>query len=115
MAPCWILCYWPFLAAAIGIIFGGWISDRLLNKTGSVNISRKLPIISGLLLSSCIIAANWVNDNTTVIVIMSIAFLARGMVGLGWTLISDIAPDNMAGLTGGFLISVLISHQLLPR
>lgn len=92
---------WPFLAAAIGIIFGGWISDRLLNKTGSVNISRKLPIISGLLLSSCIIAANWVNDNTTVIVIMSIAFFGQGMVGLGWTLISDIAPDNMAGLTGG--------------
>lgn len=23
------------------------------------------------------------------------------MVGLGWTLISDIAPENMAGLTGG--------------
>jgi len=23
------------------------------------------------------------------------------MVGLGWTLISDIAPKNMAGLTGG--------------
>ena len=50
---------WPFLAAAIGILFGGWISDRLLKRTGSVNISRKLPIISGLLLSSCIIAANW--------------------------------------------------------
>ena len=32
---------------------------------------------------------------------MSIAFFGQGMVGLGWTLISDIAPDNMAGLTGG--------------
>ena len=80
---------WPFLAAAVGIIFG------------SANISRKLPIISGLLLSSCIIAANWVSANSTVIIIMSIAFFGQGMVGLGWTLISDIAPDNMAGLTGG--------------
>lgn len=69
---------WPFLAAAIGILFGGWISDRLLKRTGSVNISRKLPIISGLLLSSCIIAANWVSANSTVIIIMSVAFLARG-------------------------------------
>ncbi len=66
----------PFLAAAIGILFGGWISDRLLKRTGSVNISRKLPIISGLLLSSCIIAANWVSANSTVIIIMSVAFLA---------------------------------------
>lgn len=92
---------WPFLAAAIGIVFGGWVSDKLLKKTASVNVSRKLPIITGLLLSSVIIAANWVSNNTIVIVIMSIAFFGQGMVGLGWTLISDIAPKNMAGLTGG--------------
>lgn len=92
---------WPFLAAAIGIFFGGWVSDKILKKTRSVNISRKLPIISGLLLSSCIIIANWVESNTAVIIIMSIAFFGQGMVGLGWTLISDIAPKNMGGLTGG--------------
>lgn len=92
---------WPFLAAAIGIFFGGWVSDKILKKTSSVNISRKLPIISGLLLSSCIIVANWVDSNTAVIIIMSIAFFGQGMVGLGWTLISDIAPKNMGGLTGG--------------
>jgi len=92
---------WPFLAAAIGIFFGGWVSDKILKKTRSVNISRKLPIISGLLLSSCIIVANWVESNTAVIIIMSIAFFGQGMVGLGWTLISDIAPKNMGGLTGG--------------
>lgn len=76
MAARRLLRHWPFLAAAIGILFGGWISDRLLKRTGSVNISRKLPIISGLLLSSCIIAANWVSANSTVIIIMSVAFLA---------------------------------------
>ena len=92
---------WPFLAAAIGIFFGGWVSDKILKKTRSVNISRKLPIISGLLLSSCIIIANWVESNTAVIIIMSIAFFGQGMVGLGWTLISDFAPKNMGGLTGG--------------
>lgn len=92
---------WPFLAAAIGIFFGGWVSDKILKRTSSVNISRKLPIISGLLLSSCIIIANWVDSNTSVIIIMSIAFFGQGMVGLGWTLISDIAPKNMSGLTGG--------------
>ena len=52
-------------------------------------------------MSSCIIAANGVSANSTVIIIMSVAFFGQGMVGLGWTLISDIAPENMAGLTGG--------------
>ncbi len=81
MAARRLLRHWPFLAAAIGILFGGWISDRLLKRTGSVNISRKLPIISGLLLSSCIIAANWVSANSTVIIIMSVAFFWPG----GWS------------------------------
>jgi ACS family D-galactonate transporter-like MFS transporter len=27
--------------------------------------------------------------------------MIQGMVGLGWTLISDVAPKNLMGLTGG--------------
>jgi ACS family D-galactonate transporter-like MFS transporter len=118
-----VFCDLAVSLGAVGIIFGGWISDKLLKKTASVNISRKLPIISGLLLSSCIITANWVSNNTLVIVIMSIAFFGQGMVGLGWTLISDIAPKNMAGLTGGIfnfcanmasIITPLIIGLLFP-
>ena len=91
----------PFIAAAIGVMAGGAVSDKLLTATGSANIARKLPIIAGLLLASCIIAANYVASNTAVIVILSIAFFGQGMVGLGWTLISDIAPKQLMGLTGG--------------
>ena len=32
---------------------------------------------------------------------MSIAFFGQGMVNLGWTLISDVAPRQYIGLTGG--------------
>jgi len=91
----------PFLAAAVGVMFGGWISDFLLKRTGSANIARKLPIIFGLLGASTIIAANYVSSDALVITILSIAFFGQGMVGLGWTLISDIAPKNLMGLTGG--------------
>lgn len=91
----------PFLAAAVGVMFGGWISDLLLKRTGSANIARKLPIIFGLLGASTIIAANYVKSDALVITILSIAFFGQGMVGLGWTLISDIAPKNLMGLTGG--------------
>lgn len=91
----------PFLAAAVGVMFGGWISDFLLKRTGSANIARKLPIIAGLLGASTIIAANYVSSDAMVIAVLSVAFFGQGMVGLGWTLIADIAPKNLMGLTGG--------------
>jgi ACS family D-galactonate transporter-like MFS transporter len=91
----------PFIAASVGVMFGGWVSDTLLERTGSANVARKLPIIAGLLLASTIIAANYVNSDALVIAIMSVAFFGQGMVGLGWTLISDIAPKKLMGLTGG--------------
>jgi ACS family D-galactonate transporter-like MFS transporter len=91
----------PFLAAAVGVMFGAWASDALLKRTGSANIARKLPIIAGLLGASAIITANYVEGNVAVIAILSVAFFAQGMTGLGWALISDIAPKNLMGLTGG--------------
>jgi MFS transporter, ACS family, D-galactonate transporter len=40
-------------------------------------------------------------DNATVIAIMSIAFFGQGMTNLGWTVVSDIAPKKLIGLTSG--------------
>lgn len=91
----------PFVAASIGVLFGGWWSDRMLRQGKSPNIARKLPIILGLLLASTIILANFVDDNRIVIAILSVAFFAQGMAALGWTLVSDIAPEGMLGVTGG--------------
>ena len=91
----------PFIAASVGVISGGWVSDRLLRKTGSANIARKLPMVVGLLLASTIMAANWVNSNQLVIAIMSVAFFGQGLVGLGWTVITDIAPKKAMGLAAG--------------
>jgi ACS family D-galactonate transporter-like MFS transporter len=91
----------PYIAASVGVLLGGYLSDQLLRKTGSANYARKLPIVSGLLLASTIVAANYVDDNMLVIAIMSVAFFGQGMVNLGWTLISDVAPRQFIGLTGG--------------
>ena len=91
----------PFLAAAVGVMFGGWVSDQLLKRTGSASVARKLPIIGGLLMASTIILANYADSDMVVIAILSVAFFGQGMVGLGWTLISDVAPKALMGLTGG--------------
>lgn len=91
----------PFIAAGVGVMFGGWLSDRLLTRTGSANLARKLPIVAGLLLASTIVAANYVDTDAVVIAILSLAFFGQGMVGLGWVVIADIAPTKLMGLTGG--------------
>jgi len=85
------------------VLVGGLISDSMLARTGSANLARKLPIVGGMLLASTIIAANYVpvDQNWLVIVVMSIAFFGQGMTNLGWTVVSDIAPKKLIGLTGG--------------
>jgi ACS family D-galactonate transporter-like MFS transporter len=91
----------PFIAASAGVLTGGFVSDFLIKRTGSATLGRKLPILSGLLLASTIVVANFVDSDEVVITILSIAFFGQGMVNLGWTLITDVAPKHLIGLTGG--------------
>jgi ACS family D-galactonate transporter-like MFS transporter len=91
----------PFIAACVGVMTGGLCSDLLLRRTGSANIARKLPIISGLLLASTIVIANFVASDTLVIIVMSVAFFGQGMCNLGWTLLTDVAPKELMGLSAG--------------
>jgi ACS family D-galactonate transporter-like MFS transporter len=91
----------PFIAASVGVLAGGFVSDMLIKRTGSANLGRKLPILTGLLLASTIVLANFVDNDAVVIGILSVAFFGQGMVNLGWTLITDVAPRNLIGLTGG--------------
>lgn len=91
----------PFIAACVGVVSGGLFSDHLLRRTGSANLARKLPIIGGLLLASTIILANFVAQDTLVIAVMSVAFFGQGMCNLGWTLLTDVAPKELMGLSGG--------------
>lgn len=93
----------PYIGASAGVLVGGLASDLILKRTGSANLARKLPIVSGLLLASAIVGANYVpaHRNGLVIAIMSLAFFGQGMTNLGWTVVSDVAPKQLIGLTSG--------------
>jgi ACS family D-galactonate transporter-like MFS transporter len=93
----------PYIGASVGVLVAGQVSDRLLTRTGSANLARKLPIVGGMLLASTIIAANYVpaGSDALVVAIMSVAFFGQGMTNLGWTVVSDIAPKELIGLTAG--------------
>ena len=91
----------PYWGASLGVLLGGWFSDWLIRRTGSPTIGRKAPIIAGLLLCASMISANYLQSNEAVIAVMSLAFFGQGLAGLGWALLSDVAPKEMMGLTGG--------------
>jgi ACS family D-galactonate transporter-like MFS transporter len=91
----------PFLAAFVGVLLSGFVSDRILRRGFSLGVARKSPIICGLLLSSSIIGANYVEAPELVIAFMALAFFGNGLASIGWSLISSVAPRRLIGLTGG--------------
>lgn len=91
----------PFLAAFCGVISAGLFSDWLIRKGASVGFARKFPIISGLLISTSIIGANFTDSTDWVIFFMAVAFFGNGFASITWSLVTSLAPENMLGLTGG--------------
>ncbi|MFH5254889.1 MFS transporter [Burkholderia semiarida] len=91
----------PFLAAFVGVLCSGVLSDWLMRRGASQGFARKLPIISGLLISTCIIGANYVSSTGWVIAFMTIAFFGNGFASITWSLVSGLAPARLIGLTGG--------------
>lgn len=90
----------PALCGFVGGVLGGFLSDRLARRT-SLTAARKIPIVTGLLLSTGIIVCNYVTASWLVVVIMSLAFFGKGMGALGWAVMSDVSPQRIAGLAGG--------------
>ncbi|MFY0607626.1 MAG: MFS transporter [Cyclobacteriaceae bacterium] len=91
----------PFLAAFVGVLFSGFLSDGLLKRGYSAGIARKVPVLTGLLLSMAIVGANFTDDTTYIIVSMAIAFFGNGLASIGWIFVSSLAPKHLIGLVGG--------------
>lgn len=91
----------PALCGFIGGVLGGVISDALYRRTHSLTWSRKIPIIGGMLLSMTIIACNYVESPVLIVALMSLAFFGKGIGALGWAVVSDTSPKEIAGLSGG--------------
>ena len=91
----------PFIAALAGVLISGVLSDLMLKRGASLGTSRKLPIITGLLLSMSMIGAIFTDSTALVITFMSIAFFGNGLASITWSLVSALAPSHLIGLTGG--------------
>jgi MFS transporter, ACS family, glucarate transporter len=90
----------PALFGFCGGVLGGIFSDALLRRGFSLTVARKTPIVAGMLLSVSMIGCNYVEARWAVIVIMALAFFGKGIGALGWAVVSDTSPRQIAGLSG---------------
>jgi ACS family glucarate transporter-like MFS transporter len=91
----------PAICGFFGGILGGVFSDRLLKRGFSLTVARKVPIVTGMLLSTSMILCNYTDSGTLVVAIMALAFFGKGVGSLGWAVVSDTSPKQIAGLSGG--------------
>ena len=91
----------PFLAAWAGVLLSGYLSDRLLRSGCSLSMSRKLPIVTGMVLATTLVGATFVNSPALIIAFMTTAFFGSGLAAISWSVVSSIAPVNLVGLTSG--------------
>jgi ACS family D-galactonate transporter-like MFS transporter len=91
----------PFLAAFLGILASGFLSDYLMKRGCSATFARKVPVISGLLLCMSIVGANYVSSPALIILFLTLAGFGNGFSSIAWVFVSALAPPQLLGLTGG--------------
>ncbi|TCG04558.1 MFS transporter [Paraburkholderia steynii] len=91
----------PAVCGFVGGVLGGIVSDFLIRKGCSLTVARKVPIVVGMLLSTSMIACNYVDSSAVVVAIMAFAFFGKGLGALGWAVVADTSPKQIAGLSGG--------------
>lgn len=79
----------PWLASAFFLISGGWVSDFLFNKTGSVQKGRTIPIAIAMLLSAVCFAFLLVSDHVS----FNLAMMSLGL-GLAFFINAPILAAN---------------------
>jgi len=103
------------LAGFLGDMAGGWISDSLLRKTGSLLVARRSIMVAGFLGAFIFLIPVIAIQNVTVAaVFLSLAFFfAELIVAPIWAVPMDIAPQYAGSASGmmnfGFGIAGLVS------
>ncbi|MCW2292455.1 D-galactonate transporter [Pseudomonas sp. BIGb0408] len=96
-----IFAVMPFIGATIGILLAGIVSDTLIRRGYSLSFARKLPLVVGSMLGMSIVLVNFTDSNVLCIAILTLAFFAQGIASSSWAAVSEVAPKELIGLTGG--------------
>jgi ACS family hexuronate transporter-like MFS transporter len=95
----------PWLVGTVGFLCGGVLIDYIYKRTGKQLFSRKVVLVTCLLVAACCIAlTGQVEDVTQSVVVMTVAigFLMLTAPAY-WSLIQDAVPGHQVGTAGGFM------------
>ncbi|NOT60018.1 MAG: MFS transporter [Acidobacteria bacterium] len=113
----------PFIAGACGNLFGGWLSDRLVQKHG-LKFGRRALGVTGLALSAVMMLLAAMTGSKY----MAVFFLTLGygcmdcMLPASWAICMDVGKKyagtvggtmNMAGQVGSFASSVIFGYLVV--
>ena len=111
----------PYVGAAVGSIFGGWLAGKLLNAGWSVNKTRKFTItLGGIIMLPTLLATAYAS--TPLIAVLLIALILFGFqiaIGNIQTLPSDFFSGGSVGSLAGVggtaaVVGVIITIWIVP-
>ncbi len=112
----------PYVGAAGGSLFGGWIVGFVINRGWSVNKARKAAITLGglIMLPSLLLTAYAVTPLLAVLLIALILFGFQTAIGNIQTLPSDFFTGKSVGSIAGFggttaALGVIITTYIVPQ
>ena len=112
----------PYVGAALGSVFGGWLAKQMIQRGASVNRTRKYIItVSGLVMLPGLISGAYASDPVVAVLLIALVLFGFQMaIGNIQTMPSDYfsgkSVGTLAGL-GGFtaaLGSIVLSTFLIP-
>ena len=92
----------PYLCGIVGVLFGGWLSGRLIHRGHSAVVSRKVPIVGGAVLAAAaVLPVAYVHSTPLALTLLSLGYFAAQVpMGCLWTLASDIAESHQVASLG---------------
>jgi MFS family permease len=100
-----VLTVIPWAVGLIGCVLGGWISDRILQRTGDAIFARKLVIVGGLAAAAvCLFLGTQITSTFMAILLIALAIMLINATPLAcWALLQETVPGNRVGGVGGYV------------
>lgn len=95
----------PWLLGTVGFVCGGLLIDWVFKRTGKRLFSRKVVLVTSLLIAAtCIGLSGQIESLTGTVALMTLAVGFLMLTGPAyWSLIQDAVPDHQVGTAGGFM------------
>lgn len=95
----------PWIAGAIGQLLGSIIIDYIYRKTGKLLFSRKVVLVTCLMLAAiCVGLTGFVNNVVSAVSLMTVGICFLYLQATTyWAIIQDIVPSDRVGGTSGFI------------